>query len=423
MHHLADQMRAHGRRSDWYALGDATTAICTVLRAGPRMCTPGTWLVEAVRPQSALYRCPAATCQTDTLTAYERWLPWRGTWALDIAVRPTMNSDTLQRAEVTMSRQAQGIIVHAVFGTVAGTWAGSLNRIRIGGDALLAVQSRAVTSALLAQRYDTPGSRFRMPSARARRVVRALRYNMAQPWPSIWKSGWGAAWPATTRDFWWAMTASVQFFGVQWRWDHAADPGCRACAGRTLPGPADTLDHMRICPTFTPLWTAVARVLAACTVNVRAADILSLLLYGLPGRGPADPITLIRGAALHAGERTRARMMVPDDAATVRPRPAATVRAFVAELRRHVRIDYCVASGMACMSTARGGPSASARASLRPTTRAAFGAKWVGVAQLRRRGRGRSYETTFEELLYHYTGADGVTTSNDDATNYIRIMY
>ena len=116
-----------------------------------------------------------------------------------------------------MSRRAKGILVHAVFGTVQDTWAGSLNRIRVCGDALLAVQSRAMTSELLARRYDTPDSRFRAPSARERRVVRALCYDMAQPWPRIWKSGWGAAWPAATRDFWWAMAAGVQFFGVQRR--------------------------------------------------------------------------------------------------------------------------------------------------------------------------------------------------------------
>ena len=96
---------------------------------------------------------------------------------------------------------------------------------------------------------------------------------------------------------------------------------------------------MQTCPAYVPLWTAVARILAERDVYVRAADVLALLLYGLPDCGPADPITLIRGAALHAVQRTRARLMVPDGDAVVRPWPTATVRTFVAELRRHVRIE------------------------------------------------------------------------------------
>ena len=114
-----------------------------------------------------------------------------------------------------------------------------------------------------------------------------LQYvDMTRPWARVWTSGWAAAWPADIHNFLWAMAAGVQFFGAHRRWDNEADPGCQACAGLvTHIMLADTVDHLRTCPVYVPLWAAVARI-PERAIYMRGVDVLAVLLCGVPSCGP-----------------------------------------------------------------------------------------------------------------------------------------
>ena len=221
---------------------------------------------------------------------------------------------------------------------------------------------------------------------------------MDLPWRVMWSAGWAAAWPPEVRECWWTIASGTRYFAGARRAYDRVNAGCKMCeAAYGAGGALDTLDHMTVCPTYAPLWASIVVVLGLVGTRIPATIVLRFVVYG----AARAATTLIRGAALEAVRCARNRSLsAAANGGLVYVDPFTVVRSFRDELRRHMQLDYCVATGVHQQPpTPRVGSNL--HMPLRPLSRGAFAAKWHGVLQLRRAGRVRhySYQTTFEHAL------------------------
>ena len=138
------------------------------------------------------------------------------------------------------------------------------------------------------------------------------------------------------------------------------------------------------------------------------------MIYGAKVARPADAVTLIRGAALEAVRSARNQSLsAAANGGLVYTGPAKIVSTFRDEVRRHVQLDYCVATGAHRLPTP---PQRGTNLSLplRPLSRSAFAVKWHGVVQMRRAGRVRLYKTIFEKVLVPPMYDDGYLPPDDE---------
>ena len=391
------------RRQDWFALASAAVHLQHLLQLPVKPISPGEWVVDSIGAPRAVFRYPrgAPSLRTGQVeVACERWLPWRGAWRLDLTGTTDLRVDALKRADVSTRSTQAGVAVQIVFGAMDRVWAGGLNRIRYKGSTLACVKTRVMRQALQATAYCVAGRVFTGPTARASKVARVLDWDMGLPWRAMWSAGWAAAWPPEVREYWWTLTSGTRYFAGARRAFDPASSGCKLCEatyGRSHA--ADTLDHMVACPVYSQLWDSVAAVLILIGVRTAPANVLRTLLYGVGYARPADAVTLIRGAAIAAVRSTRNQSLsAAANGGMVRIRPSTIVRTFRDEVRRHVQLDYCVATGAHRLPTTPQ-HGANLQLPLRPLSRSAFAVKWHGVVSLRRAGRVRHYKTIFERHL------------------------
>jgi len=88
---------------------------------------------------------------------------------------------------------------------------------------------KTVREALTLSTRSNPGGVHKCAAAVGRACCKILEIR----WPSMWREGWGAPWPARVRDMWWEMAAGALYVAHTRRKHDPATALCRVCLATT----------------------------------------------------------------------------------------------------------------------------------------------------------------------------------------------
>ena len=337
------------------------------------------------------------------------WSTAERTWARGGKYTPDqLEMGAMYRVQVVT--KAGGLEARYVVGYVHQTWDACADRLTWRGQPFI---TKEVRLAMEGARPIMPEPAVKVAKVTQMHTwltdahVTRSQQEMGTTWTWLLRAVWLAAWPPAVRDEVWRMAVGAAYYGGWRRFFDPASATCKQCAER---GDMhyDTLHHAhRECTSLRPLWSWAQRVLAVLGYVGHCRD--TFMLYGAlaptaihPQRYAHEltcghPVQAVWGAMASGYARMRSAVNLPPKEGKARPPPPPGMMAvWVADsvLRRMIEMDYLEATHQLQHRLVREQKDDKQDEYVReqeprPRSRSAFDAKWVLVARVRSRTRGR----------------------------------
>ena len=296
--------------------------------------------------------------------------------------------------------------VHHVVGFTHQTWDAMAERLSWGGHPYV---TKEVRRAAEGKRPTMPLPALQVAEAMqmATQLCEGHMTESAQVRGSVWqwllRAVWKAAWPPAVRDDVWRLTAGAAYFGGYRHHFDVSTALCKQCkaAGRMH---YDTPYHAyRECAALGPVWAWAQGMLELMGYVGHNRD--TFMLYGALAPTEArpaqyahqlvcgHPVQAVWGAMAAGFARMRAAVNKPPPEGEPRPPPPhGDMARWVADgvLRRVVEMDFLEATGQIIHRQVREQRDCKdIERAPRPECAGDFDAKWVLIARVRSRTRGR----------------------------------